>query len=99
MATTIPGFPNISSQVFGGLNIGSDHDLRPMKTGKASGWGMEYTWIEIARTENTPLDINEQAQVWCKEMCGNSVSRWFEKKDKFYFRNEKDVTMFLLKWS
>ena len=46
---TIPGFPNIGSQVFGGLNIGSDHALRPMKTGEASGWGMKYTWIEIAR--------------------------------------------------
>jgi hypothetical protein len=96
---TIPGFPNISSQVFGGLNIGSDHELRPMKTGKAKGLGMEYTWVEIGRTEHTPLDINEQAQAWCKERFGTSASRWFEKKDKFYFRKEQDLTMFLLKWS
>ena len=70
-----------------------------MKTGKASGWGMEYTWVEIARTESTPLDLNEQAQAWCYERFGKSTTRWFEKKDKFYFRNEKDLTLFLLKWS
>jgi hypothetical protein len=98
MMATVSSVPSISS-VIGGLNVGSDHELRPMKTGKAAGWGMEYTWIEIGRTEHTPLDINEQAQAWCKEMFGSSVSRWFEKKDKFYFRSEKDVTLFLLRWS
>jgi hypothetical protein len=87
------------SSIIGGLNIGSDHDLRPMQTGKASGWGMEYTWVEIAKTESTPLDLNEQAQAWCKEMFGKSAARWFEKKDRFYFRNEKDLTLFLLRWS
>ena len=87
------------SSIIGGLNIGSDHDLRPMQTGKASGWGMEYTWVEIAKTESTPLDLNEQAQTWCREMFGKSAARWFEKKDRFYFRNEKDLTLFLLRWS
>lgn len=87
------------SSVIGGLNIGSDTELRPMKTGKASGWGIEYTWIEIARTEDTPLDLNDQAQAWCRERFGTSASRWFEKKDKFYFRNEKDLTLFILRWS
>lgn len=99
MATTIPGLPNISSQVFGGLNIGSDHELRPMKTGKASGWGMHYTWIELGRAEDTPPDINEQALKWCIKQYGKSGVRWFEKKDKFYFKDEKDLTMFILKWS
>jgi hypothetical protein len=96
---TIPGFPNISSQVFGGLNIGSDHELRPMKTGKASGWGMHYTWIELGRAEDTPPDINDQALKWCIKQYGKSGVRWFEKKDKFYFKDEKDLTMFILKWS
>jgi hypothetical protein len=92
MATSI-------SSVMGGLNIGSDHELRPMRTGKASGWGIEYHWVEIARTENTPEDINAQAQFWCRERFGTSVTRWFEKKDKFYFKNETDMTMFILRWS
>jgi hypothetical protein len=87
------------SSIIGGLNIGSDHDLRPMQTGKARGLGMEYTWVEMAKTESTPVDLNEQAQAWCKEMFGKSAARWFEKKDKFYFRNEKDLTLFLLRWS
>jgi len=90
--------PSVSS-VIGGLNIGSEYDRRPMKTGKAKGWGMEYSWIEIARTDSTPLDLNEQAQTWCKDKFGTSASRWFEKKDKFYFKNEKDLTLFILRWS
>ena len=98
MATKMSSLPSISS-IIGGLNIGSEHELRPMKTGKAKGLGMEYTWLEIARTESTPLDINEQAQLWCRERFGRSGVRWFEKKDKFYFKNEKDLTMFLLMWS
>lgn len=95
---TAPSVPSISS-IIGGLNVGSDHELRPMKTGKAGGWGMTYTWIEIGRAENTPPDINEQAQLWCKERFGKSGARWFEKKDKFYFKDEKDLTMFILKWT
>ena len=90
--------PSIS-QVIGGLNIGSDHELRPMKTGKASGWGIEYVWIELAHTESTPPDINAQVQEWCIKMYGKAGVRWFEKKDKFYFKEEKDLTMFILKWS
>jgi hypothetical protein len=53
----------------------------------------------MARTEETPLDLNEQAQAWCRERFGNSGSRWFEKKDKFYFKDEKDLTLFILRWS
>jgi hypothetical protein len=90
--------PSISS-IIGGLNIGSDHNLRPMKTGKARGWGMEYTWVEIARAENTPIDINQQAVKWCRERMGPSGSRWYENQDKFFFKNEKDLSMFILKWS
>jgi len=93
--TSVPSF----SSIIGGLNIGSDHESRPMKTGKANGWGMNYTWIEIGRTENTPLDINDQVQKWCIKQYGKSGVRWFEKKDKFYFKDEKDLTMFILKWS
>jgi hypothetical protein len=45
------------------------------------------------------MDINEQAQTWCLERFGKSGARWFEKKDKFYFKNEKDLTMFILRWT
>ena len=87
------------SSVLAGLKIGSDQESRPMRTGKAKGLGMEYTWVEIARTEHTDLDINERAQTWCRNRFGRSGVRWFEKKDKFYFKEEKDLTMFLLMWS
>jgi hypothetical protein len=87
------------SSIVGGLNIGSDHEVRPMKTGEAKGWGVMWKWVEIARTEDTPPDLNSQAQDWCKERFGTSSTRWFEKKDKFYFKNEKDLTLFILRWS
>lgn len=87
------------SSIIGGLNVGSDHELRPMKTGVAKGWGMEYKWVEIARTESTPLDINQQALAWCRELMGPSGSRWYENKDKFFFKSEKDLSMFILRWS
>jgi hypothetical protein len=90
--------PSISS-IIGGLSVGAGQELRPMKTGEASGWGMKYKWIEIAHTEDTPRDINQQVQNWCQEKFGKSGARWFEKKDKFYFKSEKDLTMFILRWS
>lgn len=90
--------PSISS-VFGGLNIGSTTELRSMTTGKASGLGMTYTWVELGRTESTPEDLVDQARTWSLEKFGSSGVRWFEKKDKFYFREDRDLTMFLLRWS
>jgi hypothetical protein len=95
---TISSVPSIST-ILGGLNAASDQELRPMKTGKAKGLGMEYTWVEIGRTEHTPKDINEQAQTWCQEKFSRPGVRWFEKKDKFYFKNDRDLTLFLLRWS
>jgi hypothetical protein len=35
---------------------------------------------------------------WCKEYFGKSGTRWFEKKKKFYFKDEKDMTMFILRF-
>ena len=55
---------------------------------------MENSYLDMQKKE-----YNEQAQAWCRERFGTSASRWFEKKDKFYFKNEKDLTLFLLKWS
>lgn len=86
------------SSVVGGLNIGSNSELRPMKTGDAQGWGIKYKWIELAETDDSSKSVNN-VKTWCQERFGKEGVRWFEKKDKFYFKDEKDLTMFILKWS
>lgn len=85
------------SSVVGGLNIGSDRELRSMKTGKANGWGMEYRWIELGESDN--VQSKDSPYDWCVERYGKPGIRWFEKKRKFYFKNEQDLTMFILKFS
>lgn len=70
----------------------------PMETGKAKGWLGEYHWVSLAfdpeKTDNT-----ENALEWAKEQFGKSGARWFEKNKKFYFKDEKDMSMFILRWS
>jgi len=43
MATTIPGFPNISTSVFNGTTF--EPELTPMKKGQAKGWLGDYHWV------------------------------------------------------
>lgn len=88
---------NINS-VFNGIQL--EKEIEPMKTGKAGGWGMSYHWVQIAVTEdNKWIDTTPPAIEWCTEHFGKSGTRWFEKKGKFYFKDEKDMTLFILRWS
>jgi len=76
--------------------------VQPLKTGKAKGWGgiFAYHWVELAITEeNRYTDHLEEPIKWCKENLGISGTRWFEKQGKFYFKEEKDLTIFVLRWS
>lgn len=87
-----------NANVFNGVQM--EPELTPMQTGKAKGWGMEYHWVELPVTEqNKHMDRTTPARDWCFEHYGKSGARWFEKQQKFYFRNEKDMTMFILRWS
>ncbi len=87
-----------SSNVFDNMDL--EPKLEPMKTGKASGWGVfQYHWVQLPVTEeNKHLDTITPAIAWCEEYLGKSGSKWFEKKKKFYFRDEKDMTLFILKF-
>ena len=69
-----------------------------MKTGKAKGWLGEYHWISLPWDPNK-TDYTQDIINWCEENLGKSGSRWFEKNRKFYFKNEKDMTIFILRWS
>ena len=87
-----------STGVFG--NVSMEPELTPMKTGKAGGWGMTYHWVSPPVTDKNKYEnTTELATAWCREQYGNSGARWFEKERKFYFKNEKDMTMFILRWS
>ncbi len=70
----------------------------PMKKGKAKGWLGEYHWVSLPSDPDT-TDPTNDAIAWCTEQLGKSGSRWFEKERQFYFKDEKDMTMFILRWS
>lgn len=73
---------------------------QPLKTGKASGWGIfNYHWVQLPVNEENYNNNHVSAAIkWCHEYLGKSGTRWFEKKSKFYFKDEKDMTMFILQF-
>lgn len=80
-------------------NINLEEDSVPMKTGKSSSWLGEYHWVSLPTNDNTDnRNLIQSAREWCKEYYGKSGSRWFENKEKFYFKDEKDMSMFILKF-
>lgn len=88
----------INSSIFNGIQL--EPEFTPMQTGKAKGWLGEYHWVSLPVTEeNQHADIPRQAAEWCRTQFGSSGSRWFEKDRKFYFKDEKDMSIFILKWS
>jgi len=70
----------------------------PMKTGKAKGWLGEYHWVSPAQDPEAD-DVIAPAIEWCKEHFGKSGSRWYEHQKKFFFKDERDMSMFILRWS
>ena len=74
-----------------------------MITGKASAWNgaFQYHWVHpnISGEEMRAFDCFQEHENWCKTQFGKPGSRWFLKGDKFYFKDEKDMTMFILRWS
>lgn len=88
----------INPNIFNGIKL--EDEPRPMQTGKAKGWIGEYSWVSLPVTEkNKDEDTITPAVEWCKEQFGNSGARWFEKQKRFYFKDEKDMTIFILRWT
>lgn len=71
---------------------------QPMKTGKAKSWLGEYHWVSPAQDPEADSVI-QPAIEWCKEHFGKSGSRWYEYQSKFFFKDERDMSMFILRWS
>jgi hypothetical protein len=87
-----------NSSIFSGVQM--EPEITPMKTGKAKGWIGEYHWVSPPVTEKNKYDnVTEQATEWCVNQFGKSGARWFEKEKRFYFKDEKDMTLFILRWS
>lgn len=70
----------------------------PMTTGKAKGWLGEYHWVSLP-FDPDKADNTNSAIEWAREQFGKSGARWFEKTKKFYFKDEKDMSIFILRWS
>lgn len=82
------------------INIDPVVENRPMKTGKSKkSWLGEYHWVSLPIDENTQPNYIEDAVNWCIEYFGKSGNRWMHKQHVFYFKDEKDLGIFILKWS
>lgn len=85
------------------MNIGpfsTEPELEPMQKGTAKGWIGEYHWVSLPVTDKNKYDDTvTPAIAWCNDIFGKSGRRWFEKKKKFYFADEKDMTLFILRFS
>lgn len=93
--TTVGPF---NTSVFNGVSM--EPELTPMKTGKAGGWLGSYHWVSLPITDqNKHLDRIGPPTDWCNEYFGKSGSRWFTKEQKFFFKSEKDMSMFILRWA
>ena len=90
--------PLINTNAFNGVQM--EPALEPMHTGKAGGWLGEYHWVSLPVTDKNKYDDTITPAIeWCKDKFGKSGVRWFEKKKKFYFKDERDMTLFILRFS
>jgi len=78
-----------------------DPDPQPLKRGSASGWLGNYEWVSLPITEENKYNDKRDipAYDWCVEQYGEEASRWYKKGDKFYFRSNEDLMMFILRWA
>lgn len=77
----------------------------PWLLGNGTVYGKNY------RTVAPPLRNWGAMTTWCTETFGPSTGsiwghqtptvgeRWYQNNAKFWFRDEKDLTMFILRWS
>ena len=90
-------FINIPSGILSGVQM--EPELSPMKTGKAKGWVGEYHWVSLPVTDKNKYDDTvTPAVAWCREQFGKSGHRWYENQKKFFFKDEKDMTLFILRF-
>lgn len=87
---------NINSNTFN--NIDLEPESKPMKTGKVKSWLGEYHWVSLRSTGSMETNIHKLALAWCNETYGKGGRRWYENQKKFFFKDEKDMTMFVLRW-
>jgi hypothetical protein len=55
-------------------------------------WRKMAAWCEATFGEST-------GSMWHNNLAPGSGERWYQNNAKFWFREEKDLTLFLLRWS
>jgi hypothetical protein len=86
----------INNNAFDDINLD-----RPMEQGISESWLGKYFWVRLPVNDRIVVaDRDAAARAWCIENFGATGRRWnMVKQTDFYFRDERDLTMFLLKWS
>ena len=87
---------NIDPKIFDGIQM--EAKKTDMQKGMAKSWLGDFHWVSLP-TDPDKEPVTEQALAWCQEQFGTSSRRWFEKQGRFYFKDEQDLTMFILRWS
>ncbi len=94
---------NVSQVVQQISNIDLDDSIVPMRKGTSKSWMGEYHWVSPPMPRSQEVHVkrnNDQDKVdWCEQQFGHSGHRWFANNNRFYFKNEGDMTMFVLRWS
>jgi hypothetical protein len=87
----------LNPNIFNGITL--EQEPQPLKQGKAGGWGQTYHWVSLPVTQDDIEDTQKfnESLGYCKETFGKEGVRWFEKDKKFFFKDEKDLTLFLLR--
>ena len=82
------------------VGLNNEVQATPMKIGNAKGWAGTYKWVSLpVVNEITKQEEINAAIEWSVSQYGKQGGRWFEKKGNFYFRLEKDLSLFVLRWS
>jgi len=77
-------------------NIVLTKETIQMKIGCSKSWIGEYFWVQLSEEKEINM---ESVKRWCNKQFGKSNSIWYEHHKVFFFKNEKDRTAFILKWS
>lgn len=67
---------------------------------KLGDWFTVLVVLSYSFMKSQHDDVKGQHYPWCIKTFGpEDNDTWFERESRFYFRNEEDQTMFVLRWS
>jgi hypothetical protein len=80
--------------------------VEDLKLSEGTVYGSRYycvepiggSWREMEHWCHTTLGEIIGVSIWAEEKAPSPAQRWYMNNRKFWFRDEKDRTMFVLKW-